>query len=69
MASTALDLSCSDYQYMADVVRDIRNELKKRNPIFVNAYTGLFDEAAAILEYLHERKSEDSNYDEEEING
>ena len=47
-----LDCSQLTYQQMADVVRSIRNEVKERNPIFVNAYVQPIDAAIASLEEI-----------------
>jgi hypothetical protein len=40
------------YWEMAALVRSIRREVKKRNPIFVNAYIPLLDGAVAALEEI-----------------
>ena len=42
------------YQQMADIVRSIRNEVKERNPIFVNAYIQPLGEAINALEEISE---------------
>lgn len=40
------------YREMADLIRSIRGEVKRRNPIFVNAYTPHLDNAVAALEEI-----------------
>ena len=49
-----LDCTQLSFQDMADLVRAVRIELKRRNPIFVNAYTGVLDQAILALEEIHE---------------
>ena len=48
------DCSRLTFQQMADVVRAIREELKNRNPIGVNFYTGALSQAIADLETIHQ---------------
>jgi hypothetical protein len=50
MTQSVLDCSQLSYLDMAKTVRSIRRELKRRNPIGVNFYTGNLDAAAADLE-------------------
>jgi hypothetical protein len=40
------------YREMADLVRSVREEVKRRNPIFVNAYTPHLDGAVGALEEI-----------------
>lgn len=47
-----LDCTQLTYQQMADVVRSIRNEVKERNPIFVNIYLQPINEAINALEEI-----------------
>ena len=47
-----MQLNQLTYRQMADLVRSVRTEVKKRNPIFVNVYTQSLDEAVAALEEI-----------------
>lgn len=47
-----LDYSNLTYKQMADIVRSIAVEVKKRNPIFVNAYLQPIYDAIASLEEI-----------------
>lgn len=53
-------LDCSEltYRQMADLVRAIRIEVKNRNPILVNAYTGAIDGAIFALEEIAEGEAD-----------
>ena len=47
-----LDCSQLTYQQMADVARSIRDEVKERNPIFVNVYVQPIEAAINSLEEI-----------------
>ena len=53
-------LDCSEltYQAMADIVRSIRIEVKKRNPIFVNAYIGAISVCIDALDEISSGEEE-----------
>lgn len=47
-----LDCTQLTYEQMADLVRSIREELKRRNPIFVNHYCQIVNGAVDALEEI-----------------
>jgi hypothetical protein len=46
------------YTQMADVIRAIAKEVKRRNPLFVNAYVPIIVNAADAVEELDEDEGE-----------
>jgi len=53
------------YEEMAAIVKNISEETKNRNPLFVNSYMQDFYEVVNILRYFHERKQESPGFDEQ----
>lgn len=46
------DLRTAKYWELAKLVRLVRAEVERRNPIFVNAYTGRIEDAARALDEI-----------------
>ena len=49
----AKSITSLSYRKMADIVSLLRQEVKSRNPLFVNAYVPYLDSAEAVLRELH----------------
>ncbi len=59
-----LAYSTLTYNQMAGMVESIWNEVKRRNPLFVNAYKLPFLSVVEGLKHLHRMKQKRKNYDE-----
>lgn len=65
-ASVCLDCQKLTYEDMAEIVKEISIEVKRRNPLFCNIYTSILTTAGFALEELHAIKQRDPDNDEAE---
>lgn len=59
-----LAYSTLTYGQMAGMIQSIWDEVKRRNPLFVNVYQPPFALAIEGLKYLHKMKQKRRGYDE-----
>lgn len=59
-----LAYSSLTYSQMAGMIQSIWDEVKRRNPLFVNAYKPSFVLSIEGLKYLHKMKQKRKGYDE-----
>ena len=60
-----IDYATLSYGQMAEIVSNISKEVKNRNPLFVNNHVPAIIHAANTLQFLHERKQNNPEFDEQ----